>query len=79
MCLAPAIWPERPAVKPKGPESLAPGLNGAKFKQNLGWFLPRRGLKDSAQGFNPGNHRNKWCALKGREIRTRLTCVVATF
>jgi len=39
-------------------------------------FAPK-GLKDSAQGFNPGNHPNKWFALKGREMRTRLTCVVA--
>ena len=41
-------------------------------------FAPK-GLKDSAQGFNPGNHPNKWFALKGREMRTRLSCVVATF
>jgi hypothetical protein len=41
-------------------------------------FAPK-GPKDSAQGFNPGNHPNKWFALKGREMRTRLTCVVATF
>jgi hypothetical protein len=33
----------------------------------------------SAQGFNPGSHPNKWFALKGREMRTPLTCVVATF
>jgi hypothetical protein len=26
-----------------------------------------------AQGFNPGNHPNKRFALKGREMRTRLT------
>jgi hypothetical protein len=25
------------------------------------------------QGFNPGNHPNKWFALQGREMRTRLT------
>ena|ERR1700722_7144801 len=29
------------------------------------------------QGFNPGKHPNKWFALKGRVMRTGLTCVVA--
>jgi hypothetical protein len=28
-----------------------------------------KGLEDSAQGFNPGNSRNKRFALKGREER----------
>jgi hypothetical protein len=43
-------------------------------------FAPKRakGLSQ-AQGFNPGNHPNQWFGLKGREMRTRLTCVVATF
>jgi hypothetical protein len=43
-------------------------------------FAPKgaKGLSP-AQGFNPGNHPNKWFALKGREMRTRLTCVVTTF
>jgi hypothetical protein len=26
-----------------------------------------KGLKGSAQGFNPGNAQNEWFALKGRE------------
>jgi hypothetical protein len=30
------------------------------------FFVPK-GQEDSAQGFNPGNHPNKWFALKGRE------------
>ena len=28
-----------------------------------------KGLKDSAQGFNPGKSQNKRFALKGREMR----------
>src|ERR1700730_10437704 len=43
-------------------------------------FAPKPAQGHSpAQGFNPGNHPNKWFALKGREMRTSLTCVVATF
>ena len=33
---------------PKGALELSQGFNRGKF-------LPRRGLQDSAQGFNPGN------------------------
>jgi hypothetical protein len=33
--------------------------------------LAPKGLQDSTQGFNPGNHQNKWFALKGREMRLR--------
>src|ERR1700722_8263761 len=41
-----------------------------------------KGLGQGAKrlrGFNLGKHPNKWFAQKGREMRTRLTCVVATF
>jgi hypothetical protein len=41
-----------------------------------------KGQKASAQDFqnpNPGNYSIKRFALKGRDIRTRLTCVVARF
>jgi hypothetical protein len=31
--------------------------------------LAPKGLEDSAQGFNPGNHENKWFALDGREVQ----------
>jgi hypothetical protein len=35
------------------------------------WAFAPKGLQDSAQGFNPGNFRNKWFALNGREMRLR--------
>jgi hypothetical protein len=35
-------------------------------------FRAPKGLYDSAQGFNPGNHRVRGFALKGREITMRL-------
>jgi hypothetical protein len=34
----------------------------------IGQFVAPKGLDDSAQGFNPGNHPIKRFALKGREI-----------
>jgi hypothetical protein len=37
-------------------------------KECLGRFIAPKGLYDLAQGFNPGNHRIRGFALKGREI-----------
>ena len=43
-------------------------MNGAKLRRFWDVFLPRKGRKNFAQGFNPGNHQTSRLALKGREI-----------
>jgi hypothetical protein len=37
----------------------------------FGTIIAPKGLYDSAQGFNPGNHRVRGFALKGQEIMMR--------
>ena len=55
----------------KAPVGQNVSWRGARIQRGLlrpGGPAPK-GLKDSAQGFNPGNPRNKRFALKGREMR----------
>jgi hypothetical protein len=51
----------------------------ALVKAILGCFIAPKGLKNLAQGFNPGNHQAKRFALKGREIDSRLISAVNAF
>jgi hypothetical protein len=42
---------------------------GSPWKgKDFGCFIAPKGLKNLAQGFNPGNHEVRRLALKGREI-----------
>src|ERR1700730_15548320 len=43
-------------------------LNGAKISALWAGFMPRRGLRDAARGFNPGNRPINGSALKGRKL-----------
>ena len=49
-------------------ETPGPEVNVAKISALWAGFMPQRGLRDSARGFNPGNRPINGSALKGRKL-----------